>query len=144
VVTKYGADLRTNGIILSPDETKLYVTNGGSVAVFDVQADGSLANEREFAKLLPGTYGDGSATDADGRLYVSSNPGVQVFAPDGKSLGVIPSPRDEISISFGGRGRRTMFILARGAEDANGKQIANAAQVYSIQMIAQGYKGRPK
>jgi hypothetical protein len=37
-----------------------------------------------------------------------------------------------------------MFILARGAEDANGKQIANAAQVYSIQMIAQGYKGRPK
>ncbi|HVB87630.1 MAG TPA: SMP-30/gluconolactonase/LRE family protein [Candidatus Dormibacteraeota bacterium] len=144
VVTKYGADLRTNGIILSPDESKLYVTNGGSVVVFDVQSDGSLANQREFAKLLPKTYGDGSATDADGRIYVSSNPGVQVFASDGKYLGLIPSPRDEISISFGGRDRKTMFILARGAVDANGKQIANAAQVYSIQMIAKGYKGRPK
>lgn len=144
VVTQYGDNLRTNGIILSPDEKKLYVTNGNSVVVFDVQADGSLTNQREFAKLLPKTYGDGSATDADGRIYVSSNPGVQVFAPDGKYLGLIPSPRDEISISFGGPGRKTMFILARGAEDASGKQIANAAQVYSIQMIAQGYKGRPK
>jgi gluconolactonase len=144
VVTQSGENLRTNGIILSPDEKKLYVTNGNSVAVFDVQPDGSLTNQREFAKLLPGTYGDGSATDADGRIYVSSNPGVQVFAPDGKYLGLIPSPRDEISISFGGPDRKTMFILARGAEDADGKQIANAAQVYSIQMIAQGYKGRPK
>jgi gluconolactonase len=143
-VTEYGENLRTNGIILSPDERKLYVTNGGTVAVFDVQPDGSLTNQRELAKLPPGTYGDGSAVDADGRVYVSTNPGVQVFAPDGKYLGVIPSPREEISISFGGPGRHTMFILARGAEDADGKQIANAAQVYSIQMIAQGPKSRPK
>jgi gluconolactonase len=144
VVTKYGENHPTNGVILSPDEKKLYVTNGPSVAVFDVQPDGSLTNQREFAKLLPGTFGDGSATDADGRIYVSSNPGVQVFAPDGKYLGLIPSPRDEISLSFGGPDRKTLFILARGAEDANGKQIANAAQVYSIQMIAQGPKARPK
>jgi gluconolactonase len=144
VVTEYGTNLMTNGIILSPNEKKLYVTNGNSVVVFDVRADGSLSNQREFAKLLPHTFGDGSAVDADGRVYVSSNPGVQVFAPDGKYLGLIPSPRDEISISFGGAGRHTMFILARGAEDANGKQIANAAQVYSIGMIAQGPKSRPK
>jgi len=143
-VTQYGKNMLTNGIILSPDEKKLYVTNRDTVVVFDVEPDGLLTNPREFAKLLPKTFGDGSATDADGRIYVSSNPGVQVFAADGKYLGLIPSPRDEISISFGGPGRRTMFILARGAEDANGKQIANAAQVYSIQMVAQGYKGRPK
>jgi len=144
VVTQYGKDMLTNGIILSPDEKKLYVTNRDTVAVFDVQPDGSLANQREFAKLPPKSFGDGSAVDADGRVYVSTNPGVQVFAPDGKYLGVIPSPRDEISISFGGPDRKTMFILARGAVDANGKQIANAAQVYSIQMIAQGPKSRPK
>jgi gluconolactonase len=144
VVTQYGKDMLTNGIILSPDEKKLYVTNRDTVAVFDVQADGSLANQREFAKLLPKSFGDGSAVDADGRVYVSTNPGVQVFSPDGKYLGLIPSPRDEISISFGGPDRKTMFILARGAVDADGKQIANAAQVYSIQMIAQGPKSRPK
>jgi gluconolactonase len=143
-VTEYGKNLLTNGIILSPDEKKLYVTNRGSVMVFDVQPNGSLTNQREFAKLPPKTGGDGSAVDAEGRVYVSTNPGVQVFSPEGKYLGVIPSPREEISISFGGPERKTMYILARGAEDANGKQIANAAQVYSIQMIAQGPKNRPK
>lgn len=144
VITKYGESLSTNGIMLSPDEKKLYVTNRGSVVVFDVQPDGALTNQRDFAALQKGTFGDGSATDADGRLYVSTNPGVQVISPEGKWLGLIPTPRDIISISFGGPGRKTLFVLARGAEDADGKQIANAAQVYSIPMVAQGYKGRAK
>lgn len=144
VVTRYGENLFTNGIMLSPDEKKLYVTNRGSVVAFDVQPDGSLTNQRDFATLQKGTFGDGSATDADGRIYVSTGPGVQVISPEGKWLGLIPTPREIISISFGGAGRKTLFVLARGAEDADGKQIANAAQVYSIPMIAQGYKGRAK
>ena len=144
VVTKYGENLRTNGIILSPDEKKLFVTNMGTVVVFDVQPDGSLTNQRDFAKLQEGSAGDGSTIDADGRIYVTSRPGVQVIAADGTWLGLIPAPRDVISVSFGGADRKTLFILARGAVDSSGNQIANAAQVYSIQMIAQGYKGRPK
>jgi gluconolactonase len=144
VVTKYGDNLRTNGIILSPDEKKLYVTNVGTVVMFDVQADGSLTNQRDFAQLPPKTGGDGSTIDAEGRVYVSTDPGVQVIGTDGTWLGMIPTPRPIISVAFGGRDKKTLFILARGAEDANGQQIANAAQVYSIQMIAQGYKGRPK
>jgi len=144
VVTKYGENLRTNGIILSPDEKKLFVTNVNTVVVFDVQPDGSLTNQRDFAKLQEKTAGDGSTTDADGRIYVSTNPGVQVIGPDGAWLGLIPTPRDVISVSFGGPGKKTLFILARGAQASDGTQIANAAQVYSIPMIAQGYKGRPK
>jgi len=144
VITKYGENLRTNGIILSTDEKKLYVTNVGTVVVFDVQPDGSLTNQRDFAKLQEKTAGDGSTIDADGRIYVSTNPGIQVIGPDGTWLGLIPTPRDVISVSFGGTDRKTLFILARGAVDSTGKQIANAAQVYSTQMIAQGYKGRPK
>jgi gluconolactonase len=144
VVTKYGQNLRTNGIILSPDEKKLYVTNVGTVVVFDVQPDGSLTNQRDFGKLQEKTAGDGSTIDAAGRLYVSTNPGIQVFSPDGMWLGLIPTQRDVISVSFGGSDHKTLFVLERGAVDSEGKQIANAAQVYSIQMIAQGYKGRPK
>lgn len=144
VVTKYGENLRTNGIILSPDEKKLFVTNVNTVVVFDVQPDGSLTNQRDFAKLQEKTAGDGSTIDAAGRIYVSTNPGIQVIGSDGTWLGLIPTPRDVISVSFGGPGRKTLFILARGAVDSDGKQIANAAQVYSIPMIAQGYKGRPK
>jgi gluconolactonase len=144
VVTKYGENLFTNGIILSPDEKKLYVTNRNTVVVFDVQPDGSLTNQRDFAKLQEKTAGDGSAVDSEGRVYVTTNPGVQVIAADGTWLGLIPTPRDVISLSFGGPNRKTLFVLARGAVDSTGSQIANAAQVYSIPMIAQGYKGRPK
>jgi len=144
VVTQYGENLRTNGIILSPDEKHLFVTNVGTVVEFDVQPDGSLTNQRDFAKLQAKTAGDGSATDSDGRIYVSTGPGVQVIGADGTWLGLIPTPRDIISVSFGGPGRHTLFILARGAEDSSGQQIANAAQVYSIQMIARGPSSRPK
>ena len=82
--------------------------------------------------------------DAAGRIYVTTNPGVQVIAPDGKYLGIIPTPRPVISVAFGGPGKRTLFVLARGARDAGGAEVANAAQVYSTDLIAQGYRGRPK
>jgi len=51
VVKQYGEGLRTNGVVLSPDEKVVYVTNGNSVAAFDVQADGSLTNQR--AEAMP-------------------------------------------------------------------------------------------
>ena len=39
------------------------------------------------------------AIDAAGRLYVTAQQaGVQVFSPDGKYLGVIPTPRNAISV----------------------------------------------
>jgi sugar lactone lactonase YvrE len=42
VVSQYGKDVPlANGIILSPDEKALYVTNGAIVYAFDVNADGS-------------------------------------------------------------------------------------------------------
>jgi gluconolactonase len=136
-ITRYGENLRTNGIVLSPDEKKLYVTNGGAVAAFDVAKDGSLTNQREFAKLEGGGNGDGSTFDAAGRIYVSSNPGVQVFAADGKYLGLIPTPRGIISLAFSGPDRKMLYAVARdGAE--------NKDWILGIQMVAQGAKGRGK
>ncbi len=143
VVTRYGENLTTNGIILSTDEKTLYVTNGATLAAFDVQRDGSLTNQREFAKFTAGG-GDGATIDSQGRLYATTGAGVEVIGRDGKHLGVIPAPRGVISCAFGGKDKTTLFILARGAQDAEGNEVANAAQVWSIPMIAQGYKGRAK
>jgi gluconolactonase len=143
VVTRYGDNLVTNGVILSPDEKTLYVTNGAALAAFDVQPDGSLTNQREFAKLSA-SGGDGSTIDAQGRVYVTTGAGVEVIERDGRHLGVIPTPRGAISCAFGGKEKKTLFILARGAQDAGGNEVANAAQVWTIEMIAQGYKGRAK
>ena len=144
-VTKYGQNLATNGIVLSADEKHLYVTNGAppgsqqpsTVAVFDVQKDGSLTNQREFAKLEGGT-GDGSTFDSAGRLYVTaSNPGIQVFSPDGKYLGLIPTPRGVISVAFSGPNRKTLYAVSRD-------NAQNKDWIIAIQMISQGSKGRGK
>ena len=142
VITKYG-DTTPNGIILSADEKTLYVTNGPTLAALDVQADGSLTNQREFTKW-EGGGGDGSTIDSQGRLYVTTGAGIQVIGADGKVLGLIPTPRGVITCAFGGKDKKTMFILARGAKEANGEEVANAAQVWTIPMIAQGYQGRMK
>jgi gluconolactonase len=143
VVTRYGEGLLTNGVILSPDEKTLYVTNGTTLAAFDVQPDGSLANQREFVKLTAGG-GDGSTIDSQGRIYVTTGAGVEVIGRDGRHLGVIPTPRGVISCAFGGKDKKTLFVLARGAQDSQGSDVANAAQVWSIETIAQGYGGRAK
>jgi gluconolactonase len=143
VVTKYGTTT-PNGIVLSADEKTLYATNGPAIAAFEVQPNGSLTNQREFAKLEGPGGGDGSTIDKDGRLYVTTNIGVQVLGPDGKHLGTIPTPRGVITAAFGGKDKKMLYILARGATQADGTEVANAAQVWAIQMIAQGYKGRAK
>ncbi len=143
VITKYGEIPFPNGIILSADGKTLYVTNGQTMAALDVGADGALTNQREFAKL-EGGGGDGSTIDAAGRVYVTSGAGVEVLSPDGRHLGVIPTPRGVITAAFGGKDKKTLFVLARGAVGADGAEVANAAQVWSIPTIAQGYKGRAK
>jgi len=133
-VTRYGENLNGNGIVLSPDDKHLYVTNGPTLAVFDVQKDGSLANQREFAKLEGG--GDGSTFDSAGRLYVTlQGAGIQVLAPDGKSLGVIPTPRAVITVTFSGPDRKTLYAVSR---------TGDTDWIIGLQMIAQGPKGRGK
>ena len=150
-VTTIGTNLRTNGIMLSRDEKLLYVTNGGEVVVFDVQPDGLAVNQRVFGKLEAGGNGDGMAIDAEGRLYITSNPGVQVLATDGKYLGVIPTPRPVISVAFSGPAKKTMYVVGAGALGPDGAEFKtsagvrnNAKTIFRIGMLAQGFKGRVK
>jgi len=150
-VSSIGENLRTNGIMLSPDEKTLYITNGPVIAAFDVQPDGSVKNQREFGKLEAGGNGDGMAIDAAGRLYVSTNPGVQVLSPEGQYLGLIPTPRNAISSAFSGPGKKTLYVACLGALGPNGQEITTPAgvrntamTVYTIPMLAQGFKGRAK
>jgi gluconolactonase len=148
-VTVAADNLRTNGIVFSPDRRTLYVTNGGSLVAFDVKGPGMLGNRRDFAKLLPGSNGDGTVVDSEGRLYVSSNPGVQVFDKTGQYLGVIPTPRGIISVTFAGPGRNTLYVIGSGADDDNGQPIRQgpqqtAATIYTLPVMAQGLKGGAK
>jgi gluconolactonase len=131
VVTRYGENMATNGIVLSPDEKTLYVTTKGLVA-FDVQADGSLTNQRQFATV----GNDGTSVDAAGRVYVTAGAdGVQVISPDGKVLGAIPTPLNFITAAFSGPDKKTLYGVA------NNQRFD---EIFTIEMIAEGYKGRAK
>jgi len=139
VVTRYGENLQTNGIVLSADEKTLYVTNAGSVAAFDVQADGSLTNQREFVKL-PTPGGDGLTIDSQNRLYVTAGPNLHVVAADGKLLGSIPAPYGLITAAFAGQNKKTIYAVV-SLTDPDRLQHA---YIYSIPMVASGYPGRAK
>jgi len=150
-VEAIGENLRTNGIMLSPDEKTLYITNGATIVALDVQPDGSLRNQRMFARLEAGGNGDGMTVDAEARLYVTSAPGVQVFDASGKYLGLIPTPRNPASVAFAGPGKKTLYVTGSGATDEQGKEIVtppgvrnNAKSIYRLPMLAQGFTGRAK
>ncbi len=142
VVSQYGKDVPlANGIILSPDEKTLYVTNGGVVFAFDVQPDGSLINQREFGKLQGGQGGDGSAVDQQGRVYIATGASVDIFAPDGKFVGTIPGPQGLHGTFFGGKDKKTLYGIVFygtwGTPSARNHIIA-------IPVIAEGIKSRAK
>jgi gluconolactonase len=141
VMSRYEGAPNANGIILSPDEKTLYVTNRDVVVAFDVQADGSLSNLREFGKLRGGQGGDGSAVDAEGRLYVATGASADVFSPRGEFLGSIPGPKGMHGVAFGGQDKKTLFgIVFYGGWGTPGARN----QVVAIPMLAKGYTGRAK
>jgi gluconolactonase len=151
-ISSIGEKVRSNGINLSPDEKTLYVTNGAVIMAYDVQPDGSVKNQREFAKFEGGGNGDGMAIDAKGRIFdTDTTKGVQVFDAKGKSLGLIPTPRTVISVAFSGPGKKTLYAAMLGSVDANGQEIKTpdgvrntAMSVYKIQTLTTGFKGRAK
>ncbi|WP_431478633.1 SMP-30/gluconolactonase/LRE family protein [Massilia eburnea] len=141
-LTRLAADIeRPNGIQLSPDEKILYVANtfGEYVLAYDILGDGKVGPRRNFAKLegfrkteTGATSGaDGLAVDAEGRVYVASTAGIQVFSNKGEALGVIALPKAPQNIAFAGPGKKTLYAVGRGA-------------AYRIATLTQGFTGRAK
>ena len=109
-----------NGVLLSPDQTQLYVTNfrGRMVSVFQVQADGSLAHGQPYYWLhLPPRSEvsslDGMTVDSEGWLYVATKLGVQICDQAGRVNFILPPPpgaRHPSNVCFGGENHDHLFI----------------------------------
>ncbi|MCX6938695.1 MAG: SMP-30/gluconolactonase/LRE family protein [Verrucomicrobia bacterium] len=132
---------RPNGIQLSRDELTLYLANtaGEYVLAYTVAEDGTLSGRRDFAKLAAfrqtetGTTSgaDGLAMDAEGRLYVATALGIEVFTAGGAALGIIPTPKPPQNLAFSGVDKKTLYVVGRGA-------------VYRLPVLATGFAGRAK
>jgi gluconolactonase len=142
--------VRTNGMILTRDEKTLLVTNQKTLVAFDIQQDGTTTNQHDWAKLEAGGNGDGMTIDNDGRIYVTTgDAGIQVFAQDGKYLGVIPLPRSASSVAFSGPNKKVLYGKGAGMKNPDGTEYRtpgrnNAKAIYKVDMIAQGFVKRPK
>ena len=108
-----------NGVLFSPDQTLLYVSDyvGQLSWVFQIQPDGSLAfKQRYFYVHMPDaatrSSSDGMAVDAEGRVYIATALGVQVFDQIGKCHAIIPAPqRMSLSnVEFGGPNFDEMYV----------------------------------
>jgi gluconolactonase len=135
VVIGPGEFAMPNGVELSPDGKTLYVDNTWArpgenfVWAYDVAADGSLSNKRQFAmlNLTPDVLGaalpadrfdsraDGTAVDSDGRYYVATKSGVQIFLPDGTFAGTIWAPQYPVSLTFGGADGRVLYMVGESS-----------------------------
>lgn len=107
-----------NGVALSPDEKRLYVTDSQrmDIRVYDLLPDGGVANGRLFAVVRQtGVRGapDGLKTDVQGNVYTSGPGAVWVFSPEGDLLGKIPVPEVPTNVAFGGPGHKDLFITAQ-------------------------------
>jgi gluconolactonase len=127
VLSRITTDIaRPNGVALSPDDDTLYVANtaGEYIIAFDLDRKGRVGKRRDFAQLampapqngVPASSGaDGIAVDAEGRLFVATTLGVQVFSSKGKPLGTIELPTTPQNLAFAGSGRSSLYVVGRGA-----------------------------
>lgn len=99
-----------NGITLSPDQGTLAVSDyrGGHGWLFRIMADGTLQGKSPVMTLrlpidpkgefkfneppprLAASGGDGMTSDEQGRFYVTTTLGVQVFDGGGRECGLLP------------------------------------------------------
>jgi gluconolactonase len=129
---------RPNGLCFSPDESRLYVVESGTVPrnihVFDVVGDGTrLANKRLFVNAGEKGNPDGFRCDVDGNLWAgwgmgAGHDGVMIFSPEGDPIGRIALPERCANLCFGGVKRNRLFMAA-------------SQSLYALYVNTQGARG---
>ncbi|MER5445979.1 SMP-30/gluconolactonase/LRE family protein [Streptomyces sp. NPDC002766] len=117
-----------NGVILSADERRLYVSDSRAarIRVFDVADDGTLSGGKVFAAAGEGVHYDNIRLDDQGRLWAAAlEDGVHCYDPDGTLIGRLRVPGTVANVTFGGPKNNRLFITA-------------ATTVYSLVMSVTG------
>ena len=112
-----------NGIMFSPDQTLLYVSDHAAQLswAFQIQPDGSLAHKQKYFYVhMPDaatrSSADGMVADTNGSVYIATALGVQVFDQIGKCHAIIPAPaRGSLSsVKFGGANLDELYVTNGG------------------------------
>lgn len=114
---------RPNGVALSPDQKILYVgfekpVQGTKpyIEKWNLSDDANLLEHAHFVELDMDSSPDGVEVDKAGNVYVATKAGVQVFRPDGKSIGTIKLPEQPTGMAFAGEDLKTLYITTQGTK----------------------------
>ncbi|MCB8998793.1 MAG: SMP-30/gluconolactonase/LRE family protein [Bacteroidales bacterium] len=138
----------SNGIIWSPDSSKMYYTDTptGKIWQFDFnKSDGSISG-RKIVIEVPDSLGapDGMTIDSEGKLWVAFWGGSGVYQCDpstGEILQKIEVPAKNVtSCAFGGPDLDILFITTAsiGMNEEETKQYPDAGKLFSIKMKVKG------
>ena len=116
-----GTLTRPNGVALSPDEKRLYVSVSDEktprILVYDLDRHGMPRHSRVLLDAAPMLAGgapglpDGMKVAADGTLFCSAPGGMLIMTPEGEPLGLIHDGKAIANCCFGEDGR-TLFMTS--------------------------------
>ena len=107
------------GVALSPDGLWLFVSQSQSRKglSYRVKADGTIDAKEPFYDFYVPAWADDSgagqiAMDREGRAYVATRMGVQVFDHNGRVTAILPLPDNAAAtgVYFGGDGSETLYV----------------------------------
>ena len=109
-----------NGLVLSPDQTQLYVTESAThwVWIYQVLPDGKLTFKQHYGWLHvrdsdDNAWSDGLRCDTAGRVYVTTRLGIQILDQVGRVNAIIPIPAGNSSnLCFAGRNFDILYMTA--------------------------------
>jgi sugar lactone lactonase YvrE/enterochelin esterase-like enzyme len=110
-----------NGVVTTADQAFLLVADraGRFVYSFRIEADGALAHRQRYGWVhmrdSDGESGaDGMTVDADGRLYLATYMGIQVFDQLGRANLILPVPGGKrvTNVVFGGPDLDTLYVTS--------------------------------
>lgn len=117
-----------NGIILSPDESTLYVSayKPKEIWAYDVGDTGAASHGRLFATMDDGPElgADGMCIDRAGNVYCAGASDVWIWSPTGKLIDKIATPTRPINCAFGTQDMRTLYITGFGGLYAQRMRIS--------------------
>ena len=109
---KFAHILQAFGLMKAVPGKPFYVTNESEQRTYSgsVNADGTLSGLRLFAEQ----GGESLTQDSEGNVYLAAGQ-VFVYNPSGRLIDTIPVPERPLDLVFGGKDRRTLFILTQSS-----------------------------
>jgi Gluconolactonase len=132
-----------NGTVITPDGATLVIGEswGGCLTAFDVAADGTLSNRREWAKLS-GAVPDGICLDAEGAIWSACPLSGRVLRvrEGGEVTDVITvDRRGAYACMLGGPQRTTLFVCTADASNpAETGPMRGAIEVCEVDVSGAG------